>query len=278
MNEIQSKILEIYIEIKRVCDQNNIRFFAIGGTAIGAERHNGFIPWDDDLDIAIPNTDYARFLDHCAKELPSYLKIFDYHDSKHSLIFWNKVHDNRTAFLEKSTLKYDDYHYGVFVDVMPMYGVPEDIKSYNKKIKKYRMCNSIKQNAFGQLSSYKWKIAKALMLPINVFLPRTFWLKKLDEYQSQWKFDESENVGYTWRYIKKNIIFKREWFANYYEVDFESTKMRCCKGNREMLSTQFGNFMILPPECQRVSTHLVEIVDLDHSYDEYDCKGELKNE
>lgn len=278
MNIVQNKILDIYIEIKKICDKNDIRFFAIGGTAIGAERHKGFIPWDDDLDIAIPNNDYSKFLSCCQNELPPHLKMFDYHSSKHCLICWNKIHDERTAFLEKNTIEFDDYHYGIFVDIMPMYGVPVDFNKYNKKIKKYRILNSLKQNSITQMKSIKRILAKIALFPINAFLPRKFWLKKLDTYQANWSFDQSNYVGYTWHTLTDRLVFERSWFDSYIELPFETTTMRCCKSNKEMLERQFSDYLSLPPENERVSNHYVKVIDVNHSYKDYNTRGELINE
>ncbi len=275
MNKIQEKILEIYKVIRELCINNEIRFYAIGGTAIGAEREHGFIPWDDDLDIAIPNGDYKRFIDICKKNLPEEYKLFLPEDSKHSLIFWGKVHDTHTAFLENMNYKYADYRYGIFVDVMPIYGVPNKIDWYNKKVMRYRTLSLIHRNSISQLSRKK-RIAAILLKPLFAFLPKKYWLKKLEAFQSRYDFDKTDKTGYTWSILKDKLIFDREWFDDYYELPFENTLMRCCKGTKEMLTKQFGNYMEPPDFSQRVSNHFVRVIDLDHSYLEYNYKGELE--
>ena len=77
MNEIQQKILEIFIEIDKICVKHDLRYYAIGGTCLGAVRHQGFIPWDDDLDIAMPDKDFELFMDIAPKELPDNLKLIN---------------------------------------------------------------------------------------------------------------------------------------------------------------------------------------------------------
>ena len=277
MNELQNKILEIYSQIKRICDENDIRFYAIGGTAIGAERHNGFIPWDDDLDIAMPNKDFDRFVNICKTQLPSNLRLFLPEDSKHSVIFWAKVHDINTAFLEINTYKWVDYRYGVFVDIMPMFGLPDKkgIASYRRKVRKYRILSSLQRNDLKQMPLKK-KIVAIILKPLNLLLPSNYWLKKLSNYQSRFDFDRCKKTGYTWSTLKENLIFDRKWFDGYYDLPFEGTTIRCCFGNKEMLTKQFGDYMKLPPESSRFSNHLVKTVDLYNSYRNYDNKGELK--
>ncbi|OPZ32555.1 MAG: LicD family protein [Tenericutes bacterium ADurb.BinA124] len=277
MTDLQKVILDIYKEIKKICDANNIRYFAIGGTSIGAERHKGFIPWDDDLDIAIPNTDYQKFVDCCKTSLPDYLRIFDYHESEHCLIYWNKIHNSNTTFLEKNTYKYKDYHYGVFVDVMPMYGVPDDIEEYNRKIKMFRILNTLRQNSFEQLSAKK-KLAKAFATPLLILFPRSYWVRKMDIYQAKYDFDKSKKVGYTWHTLNDKLVFEREWFNDFIDLPFEDTTMRCCRGNKEMLKRQFGDYLKLPPVEEQVSDHYVKVVDLENSFMKYGIDGKLKGE
>ena len=76
IKKVQNEILSIFIEIDKLCEKHNLRYYAIGGTCIGAVRHNGFIPWDDDLDIAMPRKDYERFIAIASEELPKHLKLF----------------------------------------------------------------------------------------------------------------------------------------------------------------------------------------------------------
>lgn len=278
MNRVQSKILSIYKCIKLICDKHKIRFFAIGGTSIGAERHNGFIPWDDDLDIAMPNKDFERFIKICEKELPSNLNIFLPKQSKHSQCYWAKIHDINTAFLEKNTYKWDDYKYGVFVDIMPMYGVPngKEFLKYKKTVHLYRLLSTLRRNSLSQLTG-KAKFLAVLFKPFGLFFKPNYWFDKLERYQAKYDFDECDKVGYTWWYkLSENTIFERKWFNSYYELPFEDTSIRCCEGNKYCLTRQFGDFMKLPPIESRTSNHDVLVIDLDNSYMKYNKKGELE--
>lgn len=276
MNDLQSKILDIYKCVKKICEKNNIRFFAIGGTAIGAIRHNGFIPWDDDLDIAIPIEDYDKFIRCFLSEKSNDLAFFDYHNSKHCKIYWGKVHNLNTAFLEKKSIKYMDYHFGVFVDIMPMCGLPKNIDKYYNKVRLLRKLNSLTNHSLSQVDGLIWKMVKILFYPILFLIPSQLWIKKLDHYQKRWGFDDSRYVGYTWDVVSTKTTFPREWFDDYVEYKFEDTFIRCCSGVHKMLKLQFGNYMSLPPEHLRKSNHNSVIVDLNHSFLNYNKKGNIK--
>ena len=278
MNDLQNKILDIFKVVKTICDKHNIRYFAIGGTAIGAERHSGFIPWDDDFDIAMPNKDFKRFVRLCDSELPSNLKLFLPSDSKHSLIFWAKIHDVNTAFLEKGTYMWEDYKYGVFIDIMPMYGLPsgKELKKYIRKTKRYKTLSLFKKASFGQLT-LKDKLFSLFLKPLNLFVETNYWLNKLEKYQAKYDFDDCESVGYTWWYaLTTNTIFDRKFFDDFYVLPFEDTFINCCSGNKECLTLHFGNYMELPPVEERVTHHSVFKIDLKNSYKKYNSKGELE--
>ena len=112
MTETQKVILSIFKEISGICARHNIPYFAIGGTCIGAVRHQGFIPWDDDLDIAVPIEHFDFLLDCLRKEIPSDLYVIDSHDHMHYHYVWAKVCDKNTTFIEKSEYRYKDAYKG----------------------------------------------------------------------------------------------------------------------------------------------------------------------
>lgn len=118
LERLHDEMLEIYQEIARVCDAHNLIYFAVGGTLLGAVVHKGYIPWDDDLDIAMPRDDYDKFINVYAKELDK--RFFLHHtvtDDNYWLSF-AKVRKNGTIFLEEKR-KNVDAHAGIYVDIFP---------------------------------------------------------------------------------------------------------------------------------------------------------------
>ena len=116
--KIQAELLKIYKEIKQLCDKNNIRCFAVGGTMLGAVRHNGFIPWDDDMDLGIPVDDFDKFRKACKKELR------EPYEFKDLLWIGGKVHNKQTSFIETPCAINRENGYGIFVDIFPIIGTP----------------------------------------------------------------------------------------------------------------------------------------------------------
>ena len=123
MNELQSEILSIYKEINKVCKRNNIDCIAVAGTCLGAVRHQGFIPWDDDLDIGVAIEDYDRLLSLLRKELPPHLKVITPSDVKHMHLFFSKVTNINTTCIEENVKPFPDRYMGVFVDLFPLFGI-----------------------------------------------------------------------------------------------------------------------------------------------------------
>ena len=119
MNELQSKILEIFKEFDRICRDNDLKYFAIGGTCIGAVRHKGFIPWDDDLDVAMPIEDYARFREVAPSSLAPQYQIYDYEEHEKCGYQFLKLFDRNTTFIEERNNNLDSCM-GVFIDIMPV--------------------------------------------------------------------------------------------------------------------------------------------------------------
>ncbi len=128
LEQIQDIQFDILCTIVSLCEKNNLRHYLFGGTLLGAVRHGDFIPWDDDIDIAMPRDDFEKFEQICRSELPSYYTFVNWKDDwriKHNI---SKVCDIRTVFVEKSRkLERDDYkvELGVFVDIFPLDGVPK---------------------------------------------------------------------------------------------------------------------------------------------------------
>jgi len=131
LKRLQNIEYEILQEIVRICEKNNLSYFLIGGTLLGAVRHKGFIPWDDDLDIAIPRKDYEKFLKICQTQLNS-----DYflHCNKTDPDYWlpfAKVRKKNTLFDEKSITSIET-HKGIYNDVFPLDNAKKTTKYYSK--------------------------------------------------------------------------------------------------------------------------------------------------
>lgn len=271
IKDIQNKILEIFKVIADICEKNDIRYFAIGGTCIGAARHKGFIPWDDDLDIAMPLNDFLKFKRIAAEQLPPHLKLFDANQSLHYNHIFMKVHDVTTTFIEESLAQYPDTYYGVYVDIMPLSGLP-DIGSERKRFFMKRLwfekLNDLRRRSIKERNKIWGKLIWILHSPLRLILPFNFytnrWLKLLEKYD----FDSASYTGYVWSHNLSKLVFDKTDFEDFVYLDFEDTKIRCPKGWNDYLTVQFGDYMQLPSLEEQTFKHPA-IIDLQRSYLEY---------
>ena len=179
LSPLQGVILEIYKEVKKIFDRHGLRYYAIGGTCIGAVRHHGFIPWDDDLDVALPDVDFKRFIELAERELPPRYKLLISSDCPHRDSLEAKVYDTETTFIESFEKRDPDSFKGVFIDIFPMCGTPENDKGrikFCKKLVMYKRFNEKRRLRLSDLERTRSKLMWFAVLPLKL-LPYRFWKK-----------------------------------------------------------------------------------------------------
>jgi len=119
LKKIQNTLLEILIEVDRICRKNDIKYFLFAGTLLGAVRHKGFIPWDDDIDIAMPREDYEKFLQIVQKEPYSNYFLQNVITEIEAPFLFSKFRKDDTLLLEKAVMN-KNIHHGIFIDIFPL--------------------------------------------------------------------------------------------------------------------------------------------------------------
>ena len=112
--------LEIVNEVVRICREHDLKYYMLGGTMLGAIRHEGFIPWDDDIDLGMPRKDYDKFVKYMKKHPNEKIFFSNVHSEKRYPNSWGKVRLNDTVFLEKELTSLTELHKGVFIDLHPI--------------------------------------------------------------------------------------------------------------------------------------------------------------
>lgn len=254
MTEIQKKIIEIYKEVSKICETNNIPYYAIGGTCIGAIRHKGFIPWDDDLDIAIPIEYWDNFIKISKEKLPEHLYIYGSDSIRPYHYIWLKICDKNTTFIEKSEYNLKDAWKGIFIDIMPISGIPEKQTDISKLIKKLRNLENLNNylrfpNANNTIRSFLGRMPFRIL---SKFLPFNYFSRKFIKELKKYPFKNAINTGYVWhpQWLPR-LIFSKAAFGNGIIVPFEDTKIRVPENFHVYLTQQFGEYMRIPPADQR---------------------------
>lgn len=237
LSEIQDLEMKILEKIDRFCRLNRITYYLDGGTLLGAVRHKGFIPWDDDIDIYMPRKDYQRFKTLFQKDLPfEELEVVSW-DTK---TFYGrpmaKVIDRRTELIE--TKYHGDDPIGAFIDIFPLDGVPQN-KAYYFFHEKYM--HFLKR-----------------LLYLKAIYPKTvpFSTKQISKWMEKsaasTDYDTAKRITCYASFFKE---FEKEWFNETVEMPFGSIVALAPKGYDPLLREIYGDYMKLPPKEQQVPHH-----------------------
>lgn len=265
-------ICEIAKAFDTFCTENDLRYFGIGGTAIGALRHKGIIPWDDDIDFVMPRPDYERFLKICEKLEPRY-EVF--HHRKYPLyhLTMAKMCDANTSYLS-SFMQHQIT--GAFIDIFPIDGCPgktkdERVKFFND-YRKLRAQGEAIQNWYpanyilSLIHTRNWKDIPNVLLSYWYHLTgkKNDIFEKCDKILMANPYESSEYVAYFSTYRSAKIISPRTWFDDYFYADFEDFRIRLPRGIHEYLTQVFGDYMTPPPQkVVEMGGHGCAFLDLD---------------
>lgn len=267
VGDVQNKILYIMKYIDRICRENGVVYYIMGGTALGAVRHGGFIPWDDDLDIFMTPSEYEKFKKIMEDENPSEFIIQEWRTTNEYLEY-AKVRMNGTTFIEEVFADRKDMHHGIYVDIMILHKVPS-----NKFIQKLVYYESKFVTLYG-LSQRNWKPKtkiQSMTLKLLKVLPCKFIAKRC--YKRIYKYDgvQSDYMFCYWITPAKFRagLFEPRFFENPVDVKFEDTNLLGSAHIKEYLTYRYGNYMKMPSaEQQRAAVHAF-IYDTEKDYTEY---------
>lgn len=261
LRKLQLTELELMKEVDRICRKNKIKYSLDGGTLLGAVRHNGFIPWDDDADIMMSRKDYERFYKACKRDL-NHEKYFFQEFRTDSEYRWGyaKLRKNGTVFLREGQ-EHVKCHTGVCIDIFVFDEVPD---RYISRRFHYVACFLIRKGLYsivGKRNAKKlW--AKTLYLLLSIF-PRNFWvcwLMKLahNEYGKGRKL-----ISHLTYPNRKNIRYglSARYYDAYVDKEFEEYKFSVIKEYDKYLTELFDDYMELPPMEKR-KAHPVSKIQL----------------
>ena len=255
LRHLQRVILSIAKDIDELCRQNGIKYYLVGGSAIGAVRHHGFIPWDDDLDIIMDDYNYKRFLQIAQEQLDKD-KYFVCEGRVDWPLYFTKVKLKNTHLQEHEGRWTSDTD-GIYVDVFKMDNVSNNklIARWQYFCGKYYMSYLLAQRTYGSASVFK-RIIMFMTFPLKVSVIRNFVVKQSEKYNNT----ETKFYGFFHgRNRYKSSVIRKDLFGEPLYVPFEDTMLPIQERYQEYLTQVFGDYMKLPPEEKRVGLHLIDV-------------------
>ncbi|MCW6675856.1 LicD family protein [Aerococcaceae bacterium NML180378] len=252
--EVQAIQLEILQDVLDFCSQEGIRVFMALGSLIGVIRHQGYIPWDDDIDIWMFREDYERFIETYNLNNEKYNVSAVSNNNKHPFPF-AKISDTKTRQFEQVEGK--DYNVGINIDLFPVDHLPLDVSQQVKMLKKWDRLKAIHTlKGINRNKKRDWHKNLILLLGNAMFgiTKIETVCKKMDTLAQTYKNSPSEKV-FT---HEGRMVLDRAWFSETIMLPFENIKVPVPKEYDAILKKIYGNYMQLPPEDKRVAHHLYE--------------------
>ncbi|MBP3391825.1 MAG: LicD family protein [Clostridia bacterium] len=270
--ELKQAELDILKHFIEACNQMNLRYYVIAGTLIGAVRHKGSIPWDDDIDVAMPRTDYETFIAKGKSLLPDNLFIQTRHTDPGFLLNMAKVRNSNTAFLEKTNRNLT-INQGIYIDVFPLDNfINRPLSKLITKTKLKVLKTAIGREFFRDRRSLKLRINQGIskiLYPSSADAMNAFDHLIQSVRQSEYCHNYCHNYGF-----KEACPWS--WFGSGVDMEFEGITVRAPKEFDRYLRGIYGDYMELPAVSERIPHHNAEVVDVHNSYLTYiGPKGEI---
>ena len=258
LDEIKKTELDILLELQKVCDAHGLRLYLAGGSLLGAIRHKGFIPWDDDIDVSLPRPDYMKLI-NLQDEFPKHLKLVCYENGTDAYPFM-KLIDTRTKVKEK--YMQEDASSSLWVDIIPIDGLPdceEEIVSIYKKASFYRKL--LKLNWANPREGKTWlkRSLKRFVIPFAKMYGIERCNNKILEQAYKMPYEKANKVGaITWGLYGKGEAMDKKAYLESVDVSFEGYTFKSPSCYDEYLTGIYGDYMQLPP-IEKRQTHEMHV-------------------
>lgn len=267
LNPLQNKLKEMFGWFHNFCQEHGLRYYALGGTMLGAARHEGFIPWDDDVDVGMPRKDYILLASLLKNQKGRYVLEMPDSPNDDYVYPFAKLYDTETTLIENTRSKIKR---GIYLDIFPLDGAGEDYReSYRlfKKIYAKRMLTLAATTGYRQgRRFYKNAMVLWMQLIPDWLICRKKMVRNLDEMCAHKDYDTSSWIGNFMGNWKEREIMPRSVMGVPTEYRFESMTIWGPENYDDYLTRLYGDWHKLPPIEKRVSHHDFVYINIEESY------------
>lgn len=264
LREAQMLMVDILKDVHELCERHGLKYFLDAGTLIGAVRHKGFIPWDDDVDIGMLRDDFNKFLEIAKKELPEHLFLQTFETDKYYDVYPVpcKIRYNNTVFLEEGAKENYKMHNGVYIDIFPYDSLPKYNVVYKvQRAFSYNILKSFKRlRDIPEKLSFKNKITFSFYKLLVKMFPNKRRLKFFN-FLIKWNSKNSKYMGYGVDTYWSEYVYEKSDYFQLVKLEFEGQYFYAPKNYHTILTQLYGDYMIMPKEEDR-AWHAKEIKKL----------------
>ncbi len=254
--KLQAVELEILDEILRLCSKHHLEVVLIGGSCIGAVRHQGFIPWDDDIDLGMPREDYETLKKICETELDSRFVFQDFDTQPNCGLIFGKIRRKDTILSEYYSYQID-MNQGVWVDIFPYDYVSDDISKQSQDRKKLGLW----QNLYIIRCGYSFpkgrpswmKIGYYIAKALTHLLPLSFYINKIKNIEFKYNDTKTNTIYLYGGVYKEKDVLPANVLDSLKDVSFENRNVKIISAYDMYLTNLYGDYMTLPPVEKRVA-------------------------
>lgn len=276
LRKLQLTQLAIMKDIDAFCRKHDLKYSLYAGTLLGAVRHQGFIPWDDDLDICMPRGDYERFLDLWAKEGDQRYLLQNKDNTPGFTQSFTKIRKYNSDFYtdddERNFKKCEPYHTGIFVDIFPVDRLPSHTVSEKVFMAELMLYQLMVHEFIPDKASLIVSMGSGILLKLISKKMRRqlrhILLKRLCRYSN----DQRMRMVTTETLDAARQVYTSDLFDRYIDLPFEDCTFRCIEDWDQMLRVKFGDYLRLPPEGEREWKHKPINIDFEQNYEELSRK------
>ena len=253
---MQAQMLSVFDEFDKICRKHNIKYSMEGGTLLGAVKFNGFVPWDDDIDVIMRREDYETFLRVAPDELGEDFFLQSYNNVSSFPLNYSKLCKNNTKILNYAYSHIEEMHHGIFMDIFPI----DNVRKKNFKLQRGFI------GAFTSARAFKIKVTKLKgirrivygmlsLLPMKILIRNIqFWCNVNNKKQTELRYEICNSN-------KKFCPLPYEMYDEYTELEFEGRMFLAVKDYDYFLKHRFGESYMsdMPPEEKRGRSHMQEV-------------------